>query len=72
MSTLSSDEIRRIISDVAPEQSFWMSDGHVVKNLYELLDNLQRMSQDTFAYHVNATKNDFEPWTTSLTQFMIN
>ena len=62
MVTLSNEEVKRIIADVPPDLGFWICSGHVVRNLYELLDNMQHMSQDTFIYHVNDIKNDFERW----------
>jgi hypothetical protein len=51
------------ILNVPPEKYFYVSDGSVIKNLSELPEALRRMNQDTFAYHVNAEKNDFCSWT---------
>jgi len=38
---------------------FWVNNGAVLKNLIELRDALNTMSDETFAHHVSAEKNDF-------------
>ena len=39
-----------------------MHNGTVIKNLYELLEGLKSMDENTFNYHVNDQKNDFCNW----------
>ena len=56
------DEARRYLSDVAPEQCFWVNNGPILKNLEELADILPEMSDDAFQNHVNSEKNDFSNW----------
>jgi hypothetical protein len=51
-----------ILSDIPQEKFFYANDGTVIKTLRELPDALRSMSPDTFAYHVNAEKNDFHCW----------
>ena len=41
---------------------FTCHDGIHVKNLQELASALEQMSDDTFYYHVNESKNDFSKW----------
>jgi hypothetical protein len=50
------------LADVPQEYVFWCCDGQILKNLRELRDALAAMSEDTFAYHANAAKNDFRNW----------
>jgi len=50
------------LADVPPENRFWCSDGHVLKNLSELEIALGVMSEETFGYHSNETKSDFSNW----------
>ena len=56
------DEARRYLSDVAPEQCFWVNNGPILKNLEELANILPEMSDDAFQNHVNGEKNDFSNW----------
>jgi mannitol/fructose-specific phosphotransferase system IIA component (Ntr-type) len=45
-----------------PKKYFWLSNGIVIKSLYELLDALKAMEQELFEEHVNKEKNDFSNW----------
>lgn len=55
-------EPKSILEDVEESKRFWVYNGPVVKNLNELYSAIQVMSDDTFAYHVNESKNDFHNW----------
>lgn len=47
----------------APEtQSFVLKDGRKLKTMYELIDELETMPDETFREHVNEWKNDFATW----------
>lgn len=52
------DPIRKI----SESQYFYLSDGRVLKNLDELAEALNKMSDDTFNRHVTDSKNDFSNW----------
>lgn len=41
---------------------FYVSDGHIISNLVELLRTLEEIDDTQFSYHVNAERNDFAPW----------
>lgn len=41
---------------------FWVNGNGALRNLKELAESLSSMSDETFAYHVNAEKNDFASW----------
>ena len=56
------DEAAKYLGDVAPEQSFWVNNGPVLRNLEELSSALPQMSDETFHHHVNNDKNDFSNW----------
>lgn len=47
---------------VKPEEYFRLSNGRVLKNLYELMNSLESMDNAVFASHVNEAKNDFGNW----------
>ena len=59
---LTKDNARKYLSDVAPEQCFWVNNGAILKNLDELADSLQQISDETYSHHVNKEKNDFSRW----------
>ena len=50
------------LGDVPQEKQFWCRDGRVLKNLSELEGALKLMTEETFQYHSNETKNDFSKW----------
>lgn len=53
---------KNLLEDVRAENYFWLKDGGVIKNLKELSEIMNNMSDDTFNYHVNDQKNDFSNW----------
>ena len=53
---------RKRLADVPPEKQFWCSDGRSFKDLSELAAGLEQISEETFRYHANETKNDFSNW----------
>ena len=57
------DKAKRYLSDVPPEQCFWVNNGQILKNVEELANVLTQMSEETFHYHANKDKNDFSNWT---------
>ena len=44
------------------ELCFWVNNGPVLKNLEDLKNALEKISEETFKYHVNKGKNDFASW----------
>ena len=57
-----SEEAKKYLCNVAPEQCFWVNNGPILKNLEDLANFLPGISDDTFRHHVNAEKNDFSNW----------
>ena len=62
MATSAMADTKGYLADVPQEYVFWCCDGQILKNLKELRDAFAVMTEDTFAYHVNAAKNDFHNW----------
>lgn len=52
----------KYLSDVAAEQSFWVNNGPILKNLSELAEFLPQMDDASYSHHVNREKNDFGKW----------
>jgi hypothetical protein len=44
------------------DKTFVMHDGRKLRTLYELVDELETMSEETFKSFVNDIKNDFASW----------
>lgn len=53
---------KTLLLNTAPDKRFWMRDGRVLKNLFELSRAFEEMSEDTYRYHANDSKNDFSNW----------
>jgi hypothetical protein len=53
---------KKFLNDVPEEYVFWSNDGRILHNLKELADGLNGMSDETYAFHANAEKNDFANW----------
>jgi hypothetical protein len=60
---ISKEEANRRLGDVTDEKRFWCQDGKVVKDLKELQEALNGMSDETFRYHSSEDRNDFSNWT---------
>jgi hypothetical protein len=50
------------LEKVPVEYVFWCHDGKVFADIIELAEGLAAMSDETFAYHSNAEKQDFSNW----------
>jgi len=59
---VSKEEANRRLGGVPDDKRFWCQDGKVVKNLKELEEALNNMSDETFHYHSVEDKNDFSNW----------
>jgi|SRR3989339_1244354 len=55
-------EAKKILAKVPLDVSFWLCTNHYLRSLKELSSTLENISDDTFRYHVNRDKNDFEAW----------
>ena len=59
---ISPAEARKYLARVPDEVVFWLHDGGTLRDLAELAATLETMTDDTYAYHVNAARNDFVNW----------
>ncbi len=62
------EHARKALNDVDDPFLFWLCDGTYLKNLYDLKDSLEFMSDEVFTYHVNKEKNDFSKWIEDIIQ----
>jgi hypothetical protein len=54
--------IRQFNQEVPYELHFVLADGRRLKNIFELIDVLENMSDEVFCAHVTGEKNDFANW----------
>jgi hypothetical protein len=47
---------------VNPKNYFILGNGGVIKNIKELAEIIEHLSDDEFRYHINDKKNDFANW----------
>ena len=53
---------KKILGEAPEEHHFVVADGKKLKNILELADALETMSEEIFAHHANQFKNDFSSW----------
>lgn len=55
-------EAQEFLAGVPEENVFRCHDGCVMKNMKELANELNTMTDETYVYHVNKDNNDFVNW----------
>lgn len=55
--------VRKTLGKAPEEYHFVLHDGRRLKSLYELVDELETMSEDTFKEYATDLRNDFANWT---------
>ncbi|MEK6984737.1 MAG: DUF5752 family protein [Nanoarchaeota archaeon] len=53
---------KKILGEAPEEHHFVVADGRKLKNVIELADALETMSEEIFSHHANEFKNDFATW----------
>ena len=53
---------KKVLGEAPVEQHFVVADGRNLKNIIELADALETMSEEIFRHHANEFKNDFSAW----------
>ena len=59
---MNSDEAKKLLSDCNSDQSFWVNNGPVLRNLDDLSAAIKSLSSEQFSHHLNKEKNDFARW----------
>lgn len=62
MTKILKQHAQRRLANVPDQYVFWCHDGRVLHSICELKDALERMSDETYAYHASNEKNDFGNW----------
>ncbi len=53
---------KKVLGEAPEEHHFVVADGRKLKNIIELADALETMSEEIFRHHANELKNDFSAW----------
>ena len=53
---------KKVLGEAPEEHHFIVADGKKLKNIIELADALETMSEEIFRHHANEFKNDFSSW----------
>ena len=53
---------KKLLGEAPEEHHFVVADGRKLKNVLELADALETMSEEIFRHHANEFKNDFSSW----------
>jgi|TARA_Y100000310_G_C20682157_1_gene816642 hypothetical protein len=59
MSKITKKKARSILANCPPQESFWVNNGPIIKNMSELYREMKLLNDDTFRHHVNKDRNDF-------------
>lgn len=51
------------VKNAKPKHYFFLLDGRPLRNLLELVESMDEMTDEIFYHHVNEFKNDFATWT---------
>lgn len=60
--SITKEAASKFLSDVPESNKFWCNDGTALSSLKELKNALHAMKKETFAHHVNESRNDFSNW----------
>ncbi len=55
-------EAQRILANVPEEYVFRCHNGHILRNLEELANELKTITPEDYSFHANTEKNDFTNW----------
>lgn len=55
-------QAEKFLAGVPEEYAFWCHDGRVFRDIRDLRDALNSMSDQGFSYHSNESKKDFSNW----------
>ena len=61
---ITQEAARKFLTNVRPENSFWINNGPIINNLKNLPKAIEQIDDTTFMHHVNIEKNDFSKWIT--------
>lgn len=53
---------KKVLGKAPEECSFYLSDGRKLQSVYELIDELETMTEDSFREYVNEFGNHFANW----------
>ena len=53
---------KKILGKAPEKYSFFLQDGRKLKTVYELIDELETMTEETFKHYVTETENHFANW----------
>lgn len=62
MAVRTKEDASRVLSDTSGDRCFFCHDGCVARNLYQLAECLDHITEESFRYHVTPMKNDFSNW----------
>lgn len=62
MTVRTKQDAARVLGDTSGDKCFFCRDGCVSKNLQQLAECLDRISEDSYHHHVTPIKNDFSNW----------
>ena len=62
MAVRTKQDAARVLDDTSEDKRFFCHDGCVSRNLNELAECLDHITDDSYRHHVTSAKNDFSNW----------
>ncbi|MBI2546713.1 hypothetical protein HYV81_06055 [Candidatus Woesearchaeota archaeon] len=63
------ENVRKYVLGTIPSEQYFITvDGRSLRSIYELVDALASMSDESFFHHVTEERNDFSTWITESLQ----
>jgi len=53
---------RKVLGKAPETKTFYLKDGRKIRTVYELIDELELMTEDTFKHYVSDIENHFANW----------
>ncbi len=66
MAKISKRDAIKLLAKVPEDYVFRCNDSCIMKDMQELMGALDGMTDETYAYHANESKNDFSNWVTDI------
>jgi len=60
--------MHKFLDNVSKEKNFWAIDGQVLKNIFELSEELEHMAPEAYKFHSKKEGNDFVNWVRDVVQ----
>lgn len=62
MAVRTKQDAARVLGDTSGDKCFFCRDGCISRNLYQLAECLDHITEDSYRHHTTEVRNDFSNW----------